>query len=442
MKSKDVFTNGQERALQCLSIKGWSSRSRGRSLKCLLDSLGKVVDFIYYLATQSTFVKLVVSSLEFVLSEILSAMPGSRAELITCTEMREVLADRGSPRLTALVSRCQYFTETAMIDELEIFGKVRAIQHYYSARSRVWVCKATFYEAYSLEGLLRATVSKVALPRLLGNCKIDRMDSRLHSNYNIHQASRDMHLSNMNKGCQNHPLKAYLKKREECHALQQRCKSTGKRDGPTAEIPLKNIFRRHVDYMSTALGIIKSRAKEMNESTQVTGSKRNQSLDSKMTSDTTKANSSLKKVFKKILSSLNFKAFALNETSFLNFPEKKPKSHKVHHSIDLTFTHDHKMMIDTRCSYLSDIGESGGFTVCEVPGVMLALHKAKAIENSKEYMTSVISTNYYIPNNLMYPRFRGEPNPAELRASCTMVINQHHSQYTPKICYFTFPTTI
>lgn len=426
--------------LLSISVKGWSARARGISLKSVLDGLGKVRNFIHYPETQSTFVRMEVSCVKFLLSRISATMPGIRVERIANSTLREALTDKGSSHLTAFVSRSQYFAETNLMEEIEVFGRIRALEHFYSSKSRNWVCKVTFYEAYSLETLLNCAISKRFLPGLLTGCKVVRMVSIGHAVASEQKMFYKRVISNHIQGCQVSPLPIKTKRKKMVAKKQARCKSAGKQDGPSAEIPFKNIFNHQIDYVSTALGIIQSRARELTGTPSSTVDRRNHSLDYRyMDSDTTKANQVLKKEYKNILSRLNFKEFAFNETSFLEFSERKMRN-QMAQPVSRINACKRQKILETPCSYLSESDNSQGFSVCEGPGANTALIQAEIIEKTKELYTSTNKPHGELVSSKL------NKNTCELKPAANRfskdVDSQEQCHFTaPLIRFFTFPTT-
>lgn len=441
MKSIGIPNTESKNKLLSVSIKGWSAKPKGASLKSVLDGLGQVLNFVHYPAIQSTLVRLEVSCLKFLFSRISAIMPGIRVERIPFSTIREALADRGSPLLTAFVSRTEYFTETALVEELETFGKVRALEHFYSLKSRKWICKITFYEAYSLEALLRNVSVDDAKPQILTGYKILRMSPPKDKEKPEQPRLAKKMISTRIQGCQISPLPVKTKKTYPAVTRKHRCRSTGRKGGPSTEIPLQNIFKHQVDYLSTTLGIIKSRAVELTGAGSSKIQERNHSLDSKrLTSDTTKANLLLKKEFNNILARLNLEEFPLNEASFPDLSEKKTRKQKTPPSIIPTVV-DKQNMLDIPCSYLSESEPSDGFTVCEVPGAQLALKKREAIENAKSHWKADDSNKLYESKAKEGYYIFGESKPAAQRMSIPVDNQQQYALAAPQICYFSFPSS-
>lgn len=434
----------------CLLIKGWSAKPNAISLKGILDSFGRVINFVHYPTIQSTFVKIEMQSLKLALPKIAAAVPGIRLERTSFKSVKEAVLNQGCPSLTVFLSRSTYFTENAILEQLNTFGRIRAIEHFYSNKSKRWVCKATFYESYSVETLLENSKLPATLHELLASCKIVKMTHPVSNCVTLNQ-NKQRKVSGVSEcdGFINAPKHQANRQDKFKVEPMRRCFSQSRLGGESIQVPIKEIFKKEEDFINATLSIAKSRAFEI---TRESGRKRGKSLEKKtVTVDTSKACTGLKSAFNGILSRLNFKLFPFNETSFLGFsipraknaftetPEYKASSEKTRNK-------------DSESSYLSDSEESDGFTVVEVPGIRLALYQESAAVENMQQISGFVTD--YIEEESFAVEANGEPavlqvvrnSPFPQLVCLPEAEHSEQQKYTnsflaPRISYFSFPFT-
>ena len=145
-----------QQQVNILKISRWSVRQKGFSLLQALESSGPIVAFLHYPQLRTTYVALKASH-PATRQTVGSALGGRVAvESIPDSSIFDKEAELAAPETTACITSDSQFSEADMFAELQKYGSVRALLFTYSAGSRERACRASFYEAHSLDLLLSA----------------------------------------------------------------------------------------------------------------------------------------------------------------------------------------------------------------------------------------------------------------------------------------------
>jgi hypothetical protein len=147
----DVLNHKQ---VNILKISRWSVRQNGHSLKEALESFGANVAFLHYPQLQTTYVSLKANNR---VKQFVGGLKlGGRVtvESIPDRSIFEREEELATPETTALITSESQFSEADIFAELKKYGSIRALLFTHSVGPQKWACKASFYEAYSMDQLL------------------------------------------------------------------------------------------------------------------------------------------------------------------------------------------------------------------------------------------------------------------------------------------------
>jgi hypothetical protein len=144
-----------QQQVNILKISRWSVRQKGFSLQQALESSGPIVAYLHYPQLRTTYVALKATH-PATQHAGGSALGGRVAvESIPDRSIFEKEEELAAPETTACITSDSQFSEADIFAELQKYGSVRALLFTYSAGSRERTCRASFYEAYSVDQLLR-----------------------------------------------------------------------------------------------------------------------------------------------------------------------------------------------------------------------------------------------------------------------------------------------
>lgn len=142
-----------------LKIIGWSAKYSATSLLECLASLGQVQGFTHYPQLTTSYATVRLSSKCKDYSKLLAErFPRAKVEILAQVQTLEAEKSIESTEKTAFISSRYLMPETALFRDLSQFGCLRSLNYYFSNFSQKWLCKASFYENYSLDHLLNNQV--------------------------------------------------------------------------------------------------------------------------------------------------------------------------------------------------------------------------------------------------------------------------------------------
>lgn len=145
--------------LQTASFKvtGWSVKCAGDSLLHHLTTLGCLISFIHYPQLNSSYVVMRFKGRKVDLLKLIGRVfPKARVEMADFSDLQEAEKELENPNVTAFISSRYFINEAEIFSKLNPFGGLRAMTFSFSNQHSNWYCKASFYERFSLEQLLRS----------------------------------------------------------------------------------------------------------------------------------------------------------------------------------------------------------------------------------------------------------------------------------------------
>lgn len=187
-KQATVFT----RSVTTFKITGWSVRHTGYSLIESLATAGHLVYFIHYPQLNSSYVAFNNHYRQSnMVCNLRNNLASLQIEAVSSFPQEDLVQGLECPSPTAFFSSRKFVSENELYSVLHKFGSLRAISITYSEKSQKWICKATFYERYSLDRLIGQQAS---VPLKLANGMLVKVQ-RARSNEKMLAATTNLHYS-------------------------------------------------------------------------------------------------------------------------------------------------------------------------------------------------------------------------------------------------------
>ncbi len=143
------------RSVKTFKITGWSVRHTGYSLLESLATAGQIVSFVNYPQLNSSYVTFNKPNRQFnMIYYLRSFLAPLQVDAVTSSPLEGLVNGLECPSTTAFFSSRTFVSENEIYSTLQKFGSLRALSITYSVKSQKWLCKATFYEKYSLDRLI------------------------------------------------------------------------------------------------------------------------------------------------------------------------------------------------------------------------------------------------------------------------------------------------
>lgn len=150
-KQASVFS----RSTTTFKITGWSVRHTGYSLIESLATAGQIVYFIHYPQLNTSYVAFnKLNRQPNIICHLRSLHASLQVETVRSSPLEDLEHGLECPSTTAFFSSRSFISEIELHAYLHKFGSLRALSVSYSPKSQKWLCKATFYERYSLDRLI------------------------------------------------------------------------------------------------------------------------------------------------------------------------------------------------------------------------------------------------------------------------------------------------
>lgn len=255
-------------------ISGWSVAHQKGSLLNVLADFGHLTAFTHYPQLNTSYANVRSGKALVDLPKSISRVfPKVRVETEQ-SATQEVEKSLETPELTAFISSGTFFSETELFSLLKQFGRLRALSFSHSTKYKKWYCKASFYEKYSLEQLIRSGTGKI---RTLGNGVTIKIvafkktvgqtyqDELVHSGPSfLHKVKREINWvvdqKQQNPGLHSKQVAQASTEVIDAPKLERVSKSCSR--GRIQRLPQVGMFKSTDQYIENVLRILKSQANE------------------------------------------------------------------------------------------------------------------------------------------------------------------------------------